>query len=185
MAAEDTVTGVAGRYATALYDLADEAGALDNVADDLRSFRALLSESEDFRRLVRSPLYSHEEQWGALDAVMAKAGTTDLVRKFLGVVTHNRRLFALDGMITAYLSILAERRGEVTAQVTSAHPLDEQQISALKGALKNVTGRDVNLETQTDAGLLGGLVVKVGSRMIDSSLRTKLNSLKIAMKEAG
>src|SRR5690606_21734692 len=125
-----------------------------------------------------------EEQGRAFAAVLDKAGTSALVKNFVGLVIRNRRLFALSDMIRSYNAILAEKRGEMTTDVTSAHPLGDQQVESLKAALKSATGRDVRINTKVDAGLLGGLIVKVGSRMIDSSLRTKLNSLKIAMKEA-
>ncbi|MBO6904481.1 MAG: F0F1 ATP synthase subunit delta [Parvibaculum sp.] len=182
MSSDHPVSGVAGRYATALFELADEQSALDAVAADLASINAMLNESEDLKRLVRSPVFSAAEQGRA--AVLDKAGVSALVKNFCGLVIRNRRLFVLPEMISAYTSILAAKRGEITADVTSAHPLGDQQVESLKAALKSATGRDVMINTKVDAGLLGGLVVKVGSRMIDSSLRTKLNSLKIAMKEA-
>ncbi|MBO6633358.1 F0F1 ATP synthase subunit delta [Parvibaculum sp.] len=184
MSSDHPVSGVAGRYATALFELADEQSALDAVAADLASINAMLNESEDLKRLVRSPVFSAAEQGRALTAVLDKAGVSALVKNFCGLVIRNRRLFVLPEMISAYTSILAAKRGEITADVTSAHPLGDQQVESLKAALKSATGRDVMINTKVDAGLLGGLVVKVGSRMIDSSLRTKLNSLKIAMKEA-
>lgn len=185
MSVEQSVTGVAGRYATALYELADEQKALDDVAGDLKNIRQMLAESPDLVRLVRSPVFSAEEQGSALDAILTRAGISPTVKNFVGVVVRNRRLFALSDMISGYLAILAAHRGEVTAEVTSAQPLNESHTSSLAAALRNVTGRDVQMDVKVDPELLGGLVVKVGSRMIDSSLRTKLNSLKIAMKEAG
>ncbi|MAU61010.1 F0F1 ATP synthase subunit delta [Parvibaculum sp.] len=184
MSSDHPVSGVAGRYATALFELAEAQGALDAVAGDLDGIRAMLNESEDLLRLVRSPIFSADEQGRAFAAILDKAGASTLVKNFVGLVIRNRRLFALPDMISAYKAILAAKRGEMTADVTSAHALSGAQIESLKAALKSATGRDVNINTKVDAGLLGGLVVKVGSRMIDSSLRTKLNSLKIAMKEA-
>lgn len=184
MSSDHPVSGVAGRYATALFELAEAQSALDAVAADLDGIRAMMNESEDLLRLVRSPIYSAEEQGRAFAAILDKAGASGLVKNFVGLVIQNRRLFALPDMISAYRAILAAKRGEMTADVTSAHPLADAQIESLKAALKSATGRDVNINTKVDAALLGGLVVKVGSRMIDSSLRTKLNSLKIAMKEA-
>ncbi len=184
MSSDHPVSGVAGRYATALFELAEAQNALDAVAADLGSIGTMLNESEDLTRLVRSPLFSADEQGRAFAAVLDKAGISGLVKNFVGLVIANRRLFALPDMIRSYNAILAEKRGEMTADVTSAHPLGDQQVESLKAALKSATGRDVRINTKVDAGLLGGLVVKVGSRMIDSSLRTKLNSLKIAMKEA-
>jgi F-type H+-transporting ATPase subunit delta len=184
VSSDHPVSGVAGRYATALFELAEAQGALDAVAADLGKISAMLAASEDLTRLVRSPLFSAEEQGRAFSAVLDKAGISGLVKNFAGLVIKNRRLFALADMISAYGALLAQKRGEVTAQVTSAHPLGDAQVESLKAALKAATGRDVRIDTKVDAGLLGGLIVKVGSRMIDSSLRTKLNSLKIAMKEA-
>ena len=184
MSSDHPVSGVAGRYATALFELAEAQGALDAVAADLGKISAMLGASEDLKRLVRSPIFGADEQGRAFGAVLEKAGISGLVKNFAGLVIRNRRLFALPDMISAYGALLAQKRGEVTAQVTSAHPLGDAQVESLKAALKSATGRDVRIDTKVDAGLLGGLIVKVGSRMIDSSLRTKLNSLKIAMKEA-
>ncbi|MDP1627350.1 MAG: F0F1 ATP synthase subunit delta [Parvibaculum sp.] len=184
MSSDHPVSGVAGRYATALFELAEAQGALDAVAGDLESIVKMLNESSDLTRLVRSPIFSAEEQSRAFGAVLDKAGASGLVKNFVGLVIRNRRLFALPGMIGAYTTLLAQKRGEMTADVLSAHPLQAAQIDSLKAALKAATGRDVRIVTKVDAALLGGLVVTVGSRMIDSSLRTKLNSLKIAMKEA-
>lgn len=184
MSSEQLVSGMAGRYATALFELADDQGSLDAVASDLASIRAMLDSSDDLVRLVRSPVFGADAKWRAVSAILEKAGIGGLVFNFIGLVTRKRRLFALPGMISGYTALLALKRGEMSADVTSAHALDESQIAALKTALKTATGRDVFINMAVDAGLLGGLVVKVGSRMIDSSLRTKLNSLKLAMKEA-
>jgi F-type H+-transporting ATPase subunit delta len=184
VSSDHPVSGVAGRYATALFELAEAQGALDAVAGDLGRISSMLAASGDLTRLVRSPIYSAEDQGRAFAALLDKAGISGLVKNFVGLVIKNRRLFALPDMISAYSSILAHKRGEMTAQVTSAHALNDAQVESLKAALKSATGRDVRIDTKVDAGLLGGLIVKVGSRMIDSSLRTKLNSLKIAMKEA-
>ena len=175
---------MAGRYATALFELAEAQGALDAVAADLRAIGKMLNESSDLTRLVRSPVFSAEEQGRAFAAVLDKAGAAPLVKNFVGLVIRNRRLFALADMIAGYTAILARHRGEMTADVTSAHPLNDAQVARLKASLKTATGKDVQIDTRVDASLLGGLVVKVGSRMIDSSLKTKLNSLQIAMKEA-
>jgi len=184
VSSDHPVSGVAGRYATALFELAEAQNALDAVAADLDGIRVMMNESEDLLRLVRSPIYSAEEQGRAFAAILDKAGASGLVKNFVGLVIKNRRLFVLPDMIRAYKEKLAVKRGEMTADVTSAHPLGQAQVESLKAALKVATGRDVHIDTKVDAALLGGLVVKVGSRMIDSSLRTKLNSLKIAMKEA-
>ena len=179
------MSGLAGRYATALFELADEAKALDAVADDLRALKALLAESDSLRRLVRSPVLSRDEQGRAIEAVLSKAGASPLTLKFIGVAAANRRLFALPGMIDAYLAELARRRGEMTAQVTSAHALSDSQTKALVDQLKKAVGAKVTVDVSVDPSLLGGLVVKVGSRMIDSSLRTKLSKLQLAMKGVG
>ncbi len=186
LAAQETGTaGLAARYAAALFDLADEAKQLDSVAADLRAIRALIAESGDLRRLVRSPVLTRADQGKAMAAVLEKAGTSDLVRKFVGLVAENRRLFALDDMIAAFLADLARRRGEVTASVTSAAPLNEAQTAAITEALRRAVGGKVAIETHTDASLIGGLIVKVGSRMVDSSIKSKLQRLKLVMKGVG
>ncbi len=178
-------SGLASRYATALFELADEAKALDAVADDLRALKALLADSPALTRLVRSPVLSRDEQGRAIEAVLEKAGAAPLTRQFVGVAAANRRLFALPGMIDAYLAELARRRGEMTAEVTSAHALTDGQTKALTDQLKKAVGAKVSVNVSVDPSLLGGLVVKVGSRMIDSSLRTKLSKLQLAMKGVG
>jgi F-type H+-transporting ATPase subunit delta len=186
LAAQHTGTaGLAARYAAALFELADEAKQLDAVAADLRAIRALIAESADLRRLVRSPVLTRAEQGKAIAAVLERAGSSDLVRRFVGLVAENRRLFALGDMIEAYLSELARRRGEVTASVTSAAPLSDGQSAALTDALRRAVGGKVSIETHTDASLIGGLIVKVGSRMVDSSLKSKLQRLKLVMKGVG
>lgn len=185
MAANSTgVTGVADRYATALFDLAGEKRALDQVANDLRALRAMIDESGDFRRLIVSPVLSREEQGRAVAAIAEKAGFSTLTKNFLGLVAQNRRLFAVPGMISAYLARLAEKRGEVTAEVLAAQPLSEAQLEALAKQLKKATGSKVAVDVKIDPALLGGLVVKVGSRMVDASLRSKLNRLQLALKGA-
>lgn len=184
LASEHHVSGMAGRYATALFELADAANSLDATAADLGGIASLINESDDLRRLVLSPVFGADDQARAFAAVLEKGGIKGLVANFVGLVIQNRRLFALPDMIRGFNGLLAVKRGEVTADVTSAHPLNDAQIQSLKASLKTATGRDVQLNTNVDASLLGGLVVKVGSRMIDSSLKTKLTSLKLAMKEA-
>jgi F-type H+-transporting ATPase subunit delta len=169
----------------ALLDLADEKKQLDAVADDLRGLKGLLQESGGLRKLIRSPLFSRRDQARAMTAVLEKAGVSDLTRRFLLVVIDNRRLFALPEMIEAYLGELARRRGEVTAYVTSAVALGDDQQRTLTEALRGKLGGKVNVETSVDPDLIGGLIVKVGSRMIDSSLRSKLQRLKLAMKGVG
>lgn len=179
------LSGVAGRYAQALFDLAREEKALDAVEADIKTFRALLEESEDMRRLVRSPVFSAEEQIKALDGVFAKVGIKSLAANFFKLVARNRRLFAAPEMAVAFQRLMADHRGEVRAEVISAEKLTAAQRKALAEALKSVTGKDVNMHERVDASLLGGLIVQIGSRLVDASLRSKLNSLKIAMKEVG
>lgn len=185
MAGKAAESGLAGRYAVALFELADEGKALDAVAADLVALQQALGVSDDMTRLVRSPVLDRDEQWKAMSALLDKMGANHLTKKFLGVVTANRRLFALSGIIRAYLEELASRRGEVTADVVSAHPLTDSQVKALEGSLKKALGGKVAIAPRVDPSILGGLIVKVGSRMIDSSLRTQLQKLKFAMKGAG
>lgn len=185
MASDDfSVAGLAGRYATALFELADEKQAHDDVAADLRTLRKLIDESEDFARFIKSPLYSREAQVAALDAILKQAGAGELTRRFALVVAGNRRLYALAGMIDAYLAILAKRRGEVTARVTVARPLDAAQMTRLEESLRRSVGGKVKIETRIDASLIGGLIVQIGSRMVDASLRSKLMRLQTVMKGA-
>ena len=178
------VSGMAGRYATALFELALEEKALDKVRKDLDSFSALLDESADLARLVRSPVFGADEQARALAAVLKQAGIEGLAAKFLNVVASNRRLFAAPQMIRGFRLLVAQHNGEVSADVTVAEQLNDAHLKALKGALNTMTGKDVDLNVRIDPAIIGGLVVKLGSRMVDSSLRTKLNSIKYAMKEA-
>ncbi len=186
MAAETSiVSGIAGRYATALFELAAEQKVLDEAAHDLAVIGALLEESDDLRRLVRSPLFKREEQARAMAAVMERSGTGDLVQNFVGVVARNRRLFALPEIIRDFKALLARHRGEVAASVASAAPLSKQQVAAIEAALRKAVGTDVTLQASVDPSLIGGLVVKVGSRMIDSSVGTKLQNLRLAMKGVG
>ena len=186
MAAEDpSVSGVSGRYATALFELARDEKSVDAVKTELDRFDALLSESADLKRLVRSPVFSADAQLKALTAVLDKAGITGIAANFLKVLIRNRRLFAVGDVIRAFRALVAKFRGEATADVTVAERLSDRNLDALKTALKTVTGKDVALNVAVDPSIIGGLVVKLGSRMVDSSLRTKLNSIKHAMKEAG
>lgn len=177
--------GLAARYALALYELADEGKVLDDVAGDLTALRQLLADSPDFTRLIRSPVLTRDDQSRGVLAVATKAGANPLTAKFLGVLASNRRLFALPKMIDAYLAELARRRGEVSAQVASAVPLTEAEVAAVTEALRKVVGQKVSVALTVDPSLIGGLIVRVGSRMIDSSLRTKLQRLQFAMKGIG
>ena len=183
MASETTgVTSLAERYAAALFELADEQRALDPVASDLRELRTMLRESGDFLRLIRSPVLSREQQGKAIGVVAERAGLSALVRNFLAVVARNRRLFAVPAMIEAFLAQLASRRGEVTAQVTVAQPLSDAQQEALNGHLQRSIGGRVSIDVHIDPGLIGGIIVKLGSRMVDASIRSKLQRLQLAMK---
>jgi F-type H+-transporting ATPase subunit delta len=181
----DTSSGVAGRYATALFELALEQRALDQVAVDLDRFNEALDAFDDLLRLVKSPVFSAEEQGRALAAILKELKIEGLTRNFLLLAAKNRRLFATPDMIRAFRAMLARHRGEMSATVTAAAKLTESQVTALRQALKAALGKEIMLDERVDAGLLGGLVVKIGSRMVDTSLRTKLNSLKVAMKEVG
>ncbi|MFN4141138.1 F0F1 ATP synthase subunit delta [Aestuariivirga sp.] len=179
---DQTVSGVPGRYASALFELATEHKATEEVGRQLQSFGAAIDQSEDLRRLVRSPVFSSEDQIAALDGVAGQLGITGTTLNFLKLAARNRRLSALPEMIRGYATLLSQSRGEIAGEVTSAAPLSEQQLSDLKAALKSSLGRDVALTTRVDSSILGGLIVKVGSRMMDNSLKTKLQNLKIAMK---
>ena len=186
MAGDNTsVSDLAGRYASALLDLADERKALDEVAGDLVKVRELIAESEDLRRLLASPVFTRDEQRKAMAALLERAGIGDLTRRFVLVVADNHRLFALAAMVEGYLAELARRRGEITAEVTSARALTDAQQASLLETLRSAEGDKVQLDLKVDPALIGGLVVKVGSRMIDSSLRSKLQRLQLAMKGVG
>jgi len=183
LASETTgVSGLAERYAAALFDLADERRILDEVANNLRELRAMLYASSEFLRLIRSPILSREQQAKAIGMVAERAGLSPLVRDFLAVVARNRRLFAVPAMIEAFLAKLAARRGEVTAEVFAAQPLSEAQLAALNEQLRRSIGSRVSVDVRVDPGLIGGLVVKLGSRMVDGSIKSKLQRLQLAMK---
>ncbi|HTV69944.1 MAG TPA: F0F1 ATP synthase subunit delta [Rhizobiaceae bacterium] len=179
------ISGVAERYAGSLYDLAAQANQVAEVETALGDFERLIAESPDLDRLIKSPVFSADDQKRAITAITDKAGVTGLVGNFLKVVAQNRRLFAVPAMIAAFRRIAAAARGEVSADVTSAHALTAEQEKDLKAALKGVAGKDVTINVTVDPSLLGGLIVKIGSRQIDTSLKTKLNSLKLALKEVG
>lgn len=183
--ATQTTGLIAERYASALYELADESKALDQVAADLKAIRAMMASSADFMRLIRSPVLGRSEQAKAVSALADKAGFSGLTGRFMGTLASNRRLFALASVIDAFLAELARRRGEATADVTSAVALTPAQTQALEEALKSVVGSKVSVDLKVDHSLIGGLVVRVGSRMIDTSLATKLRRLRLAMKGVG
>ncbi len=184
--ASDTagLAGIAARYATALYELAEEDKALDEVARDLEDLKAMIAESADLSRLLRSPLIDRADQAAAMETILKRAKAQDLTRRMVGIAARNRRLFALPAVIDAYLALLAQRRGEVTARVTSATALSETQLKAITAALRKVVGAKVLVDPSVDPALLGGFVVRVGSRMFDSSIRTKLQRMRLAMKGA-
>jgi F-type H+-transporting ATPase subunit delta len=179
------VSGIAGRYATALFELAEEENALEAVEKDVLALEEALAESPELRTLVSSPIYSREQQGKAIAAVAEKMELGALTRNILGLMATKRRLFVLSGVISAFRGLLAEKRGEVTAEVTAATKLTDAQTEALSKKLKASVGKDVNLKVAVDETLIGGLIVKVGSRMIDTSIRAKLANLQNAMREVG
>ena len=180
-----TVSGVAERYASSLFDLALESKAVAEVESALANFQFLIDGSDDLKRLVVSPVFGADEQLKAVSAILDKAGISGLAANFIKVAASNRRLFAVPGMIRSFKEIHARHRGEITADVTSAYALTSEQEQELKAALKGVTGKDVTINVVVDPSILGGLVVKLGSRQIDTSLRTKLSTLKLSLKEVG
>lgn len=175
-------TGLAGRYATALFELAGEQKSVDAVSADLASFKRAMDGNADLARLVKSPVFSREDQAKALKPLLEKMGANKLTTQFLLLLAGKRRLFALEGMITGYERMVARSRGETEAEVISARALADGEIAELKSVLKAKLGREPRLNSKVDPSLLGGLVVKVGSRMIDTSLRTKLSGIRAAMK---
>ena len=186
MAAESTgISGLAERYAAALFELADEQHALDAVAGDMRELRAMLQASGDLMRLMRSPVLSRAEQGKAMAALAADAELSKLTADFIAIVARNRRLFAVPAMIEAYLDKLAARRGEVTAEIVAAQPLTKAQEDALGEQLRRVVGGRVTMDVRVDPSLLGGMVVKIGSRMVDGSLKGQLQRLQLSMKGIG
>jgi F-type H+-transporting ATPase subunit delta len=186
LAAESTgISGLAERYAAALFELADERHALDEAAGDLRELRAMLGASADLGRLVRSPVLSRADQGKAMAALAENAKLSKLTADFIAIVARNRRLFAVPAMIEAYLAKLAERRGEVTAEITAAQSLTEAQQGALTEQLRRVVGSRVAIDVRVDPSLLGGMVVKIGSRMVDGSIKGQLQRLQLSMKGIG
>ena len=176
---------MAERYAGSLFDLALEAKSVEKVEKTLGEVEDLINANADLKRLIESPVFSADDQFRAIDAIANKARIEGLVGNFLRVVARNRRLFAVPSMIAAYRRVAAAHRGEVAAEVTSAHELTAAQMRELNVSLKEVAGKDVAIKLNVDPAILGGLIVKIGSRQIDTSLRTKLNSLKLALKEVG
>jgi F-type H+-transporting ATPase subunit delta len=174
---------MAGRYATALYELADESKSVDQVLSDLERFEALVEGSDDLKRLVKSPVFTSEEQLGAISAIFDKAKISGLAANFIKLAAQNRRLFAIDRMIGAFRAIVATARGELTAQVTVAEPLNEAHTKDIKDALRDITDKNVRINVKIDPSIIGGIIVQLGSRMVDASLKTKLSAIQLAMKE--
>jgi len=182
----EMVSGVSGRYASALFALANERRETSEVAAQLATFSRLIEESADLQRLVRSPVFSSEDQLKALGALLDKAGIAGITANFIRLVASKRRLFALPDMIADYGKLNDAFRGVTRAEVTSAQPLTDASAAALKDTLRSISGgRQVDLSLNVDASIIGGLIVKLGSRMVDGSLRTKLNAIRTRMKEVG
>jgi F-type H+-transporting ATPase subunit delta len=179
---EPLISGVAERYAMALFELAQEERAVETVERDFAGLKAAVAESADLARLVRAPVFSREEQQKGMDAVLRRMEAAPLTVRFVLLLAAKRRLFTLLDVIKAYEILVARLRGEVRAEVTSARPLSDTEVSELRAVLKSRLGREARLDAKVDPSLLGGLVVKVGSRMIDSSLRTKLDGLRVALR---
>ncbi len=175
---------VGARYAVALLDLADEAGALAAVEKDVKAFRAMLAESADLRRLVASPAFGADAKAAGVNAVAEAAGLDALTRKFIGLIARNGRVAALPAALAAFERLAAEKRGAVAAEVTSAVKLSVAQQKGIASALRQVLGKDPELTVRVDPALLGGLKVKVGSRLYDASLKSRLDNLKHALKRA-
>ena len=184
MADESKSTDVAARYAQALFELAKDKGELGAVEADLKSFKAMYASSPDLKRLIRSPGFTAEDKARGLQAIAEKAGFQATTRKFIGVVTANRRAAALPAAITAFEALSAAERGVVAAEVTTAVALTKEQEAGVKAALRQALGKDPEISTRVDPDILGGLKVRVGSRLYDASLRTKLDSLRFALKRA-
>ena len=182
LATNTAVSIIANRYATALFELADDQSRLDEVAADLTRLVSSIDESQDLQRLVRSPILNRKDQGKAMTSVLEAMEVGDLTKNLVGLIAQNRRLFALTDMVKGFVDELARRRGEVTAEVTAARSLSESQVAALQESLQRSLGGKVSISHEVDPTLIGGMVVKVGSRMVDTSLRTQLNKIQIAMK---
>jgi F-type H+-transporting ATPase subunit delta len=180
---ETSMSGVAGRYAVALFELASESGKTDAVSADLQRFAALIEESDDLKRLVRSPVFTPEQQQAAVGAILDRVGIGGIAGNFIRLVVRKRRLFAFPAMTRAFEALLAERKGIVPAEVTVAEPMPDQMLAELKSALRKTAGSEVSLGVKVNPDIIGGMVVKLGHRMIDASLKTKLNALRVAMRE--
>jgi F-type H+-transporting ATPase subunit delta len=178
-------TGIAGRYAAAVFDLVKEDNALSALQSDIDALDAAMSDSADFRTLITSPLFTRDQQEAAIGALAAKMGLSAIMANTLRLMASKRRLFVLPQLTTALRGLIAVEKGEVTAEVTAAAALSEAQQKSLAATLKQAVGKDVNIKLAVDSRLIGGLVVKVGSQMIDTSIRAKLNALQNKMKEVG
>jgi F-type H+-transporting ATPase subunit delta len=179
------VSGVAGRYASALFDLAQEAGSVDQVRNDLSRFDSLVEGSPDLQRLVKSPVFSADEQKAALTAILAKVGIGGVASYFVRLVADKRRLFAIRDMIRAYNALADAKAGLSRAEITLAETPSDKLKGEIEKAVADLAGGKVAVDTKIDPSIIGGIVVKLGSRMFDASLRTKLNGIRIAMKEVG
>ena len=179
------VSGVSGRYASALFELSQEMKAVDEVGASLDRFGAMIDGSEDLKRLIRNPVFTADEQVAAVKGVLAASGIGGLAANFIALVASKRRLFALPGMIEGYRKLLADQKGIVRAEVMIAEQPSAGQLKDIAAALKDAAGKQVEIDLRIDPALIGGLIVKMGSRMIDASLKTKLNSIRLAMKEVG
>ncbi len=181
---EPIMASVAGRYASALFELATEKNVVGDVERDLTNFQNVLSESADLRQVLASPILSTDEQGNAVSAVLAKMDASDMTIKFFKLITQNRRLPVAGDVVRAFKALASKARGEVAAEVISATALNDEQTAALKASLKDSVGKEVQLTAKVDPSLLGGLVIKIGSRMVDSSLRTKLATMKVALSSS-
>ncbi len=182
---DSAITGVAGRYALALFELAQESGSIEGVAADLELFEALVQENTDLARLIKVPVFSAEQQGKAIAAVLKNAKIGGIAGNFIRLVAQNRRLFLILSMISAFRGLVSRSQGEVVAEVQVAEPLSDTHLGVLKQALDDVTGKKVRIDLKVDPSLIGGLIVRVDSKMIDASVKTKLSSIKHAMKEVG
>lgn len=185
MTSDATISsGIAARYAGAFFELVAENNALEAAEQDLKTLKQAIGSNQDFANFLKSPVYSQEDQTKAISALAEKANFGQITSNFLTLIAKNRRLFALEGIIDAFQARLSAHRGEVNAEAVTAIELNQDQSRRLRSEIETIVGKAVNLETRVDPDLLGGMIVKIGSRMIDSSLKTKLNRLQSVMKEA-
>ena len=182
--ADTKITGVGGRYGQALFDLASDSDQISAVENDLRALKSMRAESQDLRRLLDSPAFSAQDRSRALNAVAERAGFSPTTRKFIGLLAANRRTAALPAVIDTYIRLSAERRGVVAAEVVTATPLTDTQAQGVRAALRQALGRDPEITTRVDPAILGGLRVRVGSRLFDASLKSRLDQLKFALQRA-